>query len=92
MKKAKHLKDILRLCFGKITLKVVWKVKEIIKVLQRTLPLSINSFCIKRFICWLIRLERLRISNIYSRHAGDTEESVCVYLIGKPADLRSRKS
>lgn len=43
MQKAKHLKDILRLCFGKITLKVVWKVKEVINVLQRTLPLSINS-------------------------------------------------
>ena len=78
MKKAKHLKDILRSCFGKITLKVVWKVKEVVRVLQRTLPLYINSFCINRFICWFIRLERLRFSNIYSCHDGDTEESVCI--------------
>ena len=37
------------------------------------------SFCVKRLIlrCWLIGLEKLRISNIYSCHAGDPEESVC---------------
>lgn len=27
LKKAKYVKDVLRSCFGKITLKVVWKVK-----------------------------------------------------------------
>ena len=62
-----------------MTQKVLWKVKEVIKVLQITLRLSINYFCVKRCIlkCWLIGLERLRTSNICSCHAGDPEKSVC---------------
>ena len=63
---------------------IAWKIPWT-EELGRLQPMGLQrvrrlySFCVKRFIlrCWLIGLEKLRISNIYSCRAGDPEESVC---------------